>query len=186
LKILQRIEDLCGDTFPDISKEKGMQVLLYKKTPQTRYGHLKKGNPLEISIYISKADNINTSKELLIRMLVRSFIWQQYEYRFRNREQTLFEDILADEYVTAATTLMVLGRKLGRVNCAKALEQAIEETVYRLSQKQAQTKLVDLMYNFFQEENLKTKKRPNITEHREELVQKLLTLLPKTVDTETE
>jgi len=161
-------------------------VLLYKKTPQTRHGQLKESNPLEISLYLSKTDNSSVAKELLIRMLVHSFIWQQYEYRFRNREQTLFEDILADEYITSAVTFMVLGRKLGRANCAKALEQAIEETVYRLSQKQAQTKLVDLIYNFFQEENPKTKKTPNILEHREELVLKLLTFLPKTIETETE
>jgi len=124
-----------------MSKEKGILVLLYKKTPQTRYGQLKENNPLEINLYLSKTDNSSVAKELLIRMLVHSFIWQQYEYRFRNREQTLFEDILADEYITSAVTFMVLGRKLGRANCAKALEQAIEETVYRLSQKQAQTSL---------------------------------------------
>jgi ribonuclease HII len=115
-------------------------------------------------------------------MLVHSFIWQQYEYRFRNREQTLFEDILADEYITSAVTFMVLGRKMGRVNCIKALEQAVEETVYRLSQKQTQTKLIDLMYNFFQEE--KTKKTPNIIEHREELVLKLLEFLPENVNSQ--
>jgi len=169
-----------------VSKEKGILVLLYKKTPQTRYGQLKENNPLEINLYLSKTDNSSVAKELLIRMLVHSFIWQQYEYRFRNREQTLFEDILADEYITSAVTFRVLGRKLGRVNCAKALEQAIEETVYRLSQKQAQNKLVDLIYNFFQEENPKTKKTLNILEHREELVLKLLTFLPKTIETETE
>ena len=183
-KILQKIEDTCGDTFTDTSKEKGIQILLYKKTAQPRYGNLKENNPLEISLYISKTDNINTTKELLIRMIIHSFIWQQYEYRFRNHEQTLFEDILADEYVTSVTTFMVLGRKLGRANCAKALEQAIGETVYRLSQKQAQTKLVDLMYSFFQEEKLKTKKRPDIIEQRENLVLKLLDFLPKTINPE--
>jgi hypothetical protein len=183
---LQKIEDVCGDTFPDISKEKGIQVLIYKKTPQTRSGHIKEDNPLEISLYLLKTDNTDTSKELLIRVLVHSFIWQQYEYRFRNREQTLFEDILADEYVTSAFTFMVLGRKMGRANCVKALEQAVEETVYRLSQKQTQTKLVDLMYNFFQEENPKIKKRPDIIEHREELVLKLLTFLPNNIDSTAE
>ncbi|MCL2173089.1 MAG: hypothetical protein LBH62_04335 [Nitrososphaerota archaeon] len=176
---MQKIECICGDTFPDISIEKGIQIFLFKKTPQTRYGHLKEDNPLEISLYLSKTDNINTAKELLIRMLVHSFIWQQYEYRFRNREQTLFEDILADEYVTSAFTFMILGRKMGRANCVKALEQAVEETVYRLSQKQTQTKLAEVMYNFFQEENLRTKKRTNIIEHREELVLKLLEFLPE-------
>jgi len=116
-------------------------------------------------------------------MLVHSFIWQQYEYRFRNREQTLFEDILADEYVTIAFTYIILGRKMGRNNCTKALEQAVEETVHRLSQKQTQTKLTELMYNFFQEENPKNKKRTNIIEHREELVQKLLEFLPEKTET---
>ena len=181
-KILQKIEDLCGDTFTTPSKEKGILVLLYKKTAQTRYGHLKENNPIEINIYLSKTDNTNTTKELLIRMIIHSFIWQQYEYRFRNREQTLFEDILADEYVTAITTFKVLGKKPIRTNCTKALEQAIEETVHRLTQKQTQNKLIDLMYNFSQEENPKTKKRPNIIEHREELILKLLTFLPKNIN----
>jgi len=182
--VLQKIEDTCGDTFTDISKEKGIQILLYRKTAQTRQGSLNENNPLEISVYLLKTDNTNMLKELLIRMLVHSFIWQQYEYRFRNREQTLFEDILADEYVTAIITFTVLGRKIGRTNCAKALEQAVEETVYRLTQKQTKNKLVDLMYNFFQEKKLKTKKRPDIIEHREELVLKLLTFLPKNIETE--
>jgi hypothetical protein len=183
---LQKIEDTCGDTFTDTSKENGIQILLYKKTAQTRYGNLKEDNPLEISIYLSKTDNTNITKELLIRMLVHSFIWQQYEYRFRSREQTLFEDILSDEYVTSMVTFTVLGRKLGRANCAKALEHAIEKTVYRLSQKQAQNKLVDLLYNFFQEEKTKTKKTQDLLEKREELVRKLLTFLPKTIDIELE
>ncbi|MCL2134359.1 MAG: hypothetical protein FWH37_02230 [Candidatus Bathyarchaeota archaeon] len=179
--MLQKIEAVCGDTFPDIAKETGIQVLLYKKTSQNRYGCIEESNPLEISIYLSKTDNNNTTKELLIRMLVHSFIWQQYEYRFRNREQTLFEDILADEYVTSVATFMVLGRKLGKANCAKILEQAIDETVYRLSKKQTQNKLIDLVYSFFQEENLKIKKSPNIIEHREKLILKLLTFLPKNI-----
>jgi hypothetical protein len=185
-KILQKIENLCGDTFPDISKEKGIQVLLYKKTPKTRWSKIEESNPLEISLYLSKTDNNNTTKEQLIRTIVHSFVWQQYEYRFRNQEQTLFEDILADEYVTSTTTFMILGRKLVRTNCAKALQQALDETIYRLSQKQTQNKLVDFMYNFYQEETTKNKKRPNIIEHREKLVQKLLTFLPNAKNVETE
>jgi hypothetical protein len=118
-------------------------------------------------------------------MIVHSFIWQQYEYRFRNREQTLFEDILADEYVTSVVTFMVLGRKLVRTDYTKTLEHAIEETVYRLSQKQARNKLVDLMHSFFQEEKQpKNKKTSDIREQREKLVLKLLTFLPKNISQE--
>ena len=184
-KILRKIEDACGDNFTNMSKQKGILVLLHKKTPQNRYGNLKDDNPLEISIYISKADNTNTAKELLVRMLVHSFIWQQYEYHYRDRVQTLFEDILADEFVTSMVTFMVMGRKLGKVNCAKALEQAVDETVYRLSQKQTQSKLVDLMYGFFQEDP-KSKKRADILQYREELVVKLLTFLPKNIELDLE
>ncbi|XHH09916.1 MAG: hypothetical protein ACFCUE_04615 [Candidatus Bathyarchaeia archaeon] len=184
-KILKRIEDACGDTFTSTSKEKGILVLLHKKTAQTRYGNLKEDNPLEINLYISKTDNTNTAKELLVRMLVHSFIWQQYEFRFRDRVQTLFEDILADEYVTSMVTFMVLGRKLGRANCVKALEQAVEETVYRLSEKQAQSKLVDLLYGYFQEGS-KNKKTRDILESREELVLKLLAFLPKSLNLDLE
>ena len=180
---MQKIEDVCDDTFTEPSKEKGLQIFLYKKTAQTRYGMLKENNPLEISVYLSKSDNFNTLKELLVHMLVQSFIWQQYEYRFRYCEQTLFEDILADEYVTVIATYTVLGRKLGRANCAKALEQAIEETVYRLSQKQTQNKLINLLHDFFQEEKTKNKKRQPLLEKREELILKLLTFLPKNIET---
>jgi hypothetical protein len=181
---LRKIEDTCKDTFTEPAKEKGIQILLYKKTVKTRYGSLKENNPLEISLYLSKTDNTNTLKELLIRMIVHSFIWQQYEYRFRNFEQTLFEDILADKYITSIITLTVLGRKLVRANCAKALKQAVEETVHQLSQKQTQNKLIDLLYNFFQEEKTKNKKTQNILEKREELVLKLLTFLPKNITPE--
>jgi hypothetical protein len=181
-KILRRIEETCGDTFTNTSKQQGILVLRHKKTLQNRYGSLKEDNPLEISLYLSKTDNTKTAKEVLVRMLVHSFIWQQYEFHFRDRVQTLFEDILADEYVTSIVTFLVLGRKPGRANCAKALEEAVEETVYRLSQKQTQGKLVDLMYGFFQEGNGKNKKKQDILEAREELVLKLLTFLPKNVN----
>lgn len=186
-RILQKIEETCGDTFTSTAREKGILVLLHKKTPQTRYGTLKQENPLEISLYLSKADNTNTAKELLVRMLVHSFIWQQYEFRFRDHIQTLFEDILADEYTASMVTFMVLGRKLTRANCIKALEQAVDETVYRLSQKQVQGRLVDLMYGFFEEENEKAaKKRRDVLECREELVLKLLTFLPKNIQDDLE
>lgn len=187
-KILRKIEDACSEDFTNTAKEKGILVILHKKMPQDRYGTLKEDNPLEISVYLSKTDNTNIAKELLVRMLVHSFIWQQYEFHFRDRLQTLFEDILADEFVAEMVTLTVLGRKLGRANCTRALEQAVEETAYRLSQKATQGRLVDLMYGFFQEGNGngKTKKKQDVLETREELVLKLLTFLPKSINLELE
>ncbi len=185
-KILRKIEDACGEDFTNTAKEKGILILLHKKMPQDRYGTLKEDNPLEISLYISKTDNTNIAKELLVRMLVHSFVWQQYEFHFRDRLQTLFEDILADEFVAEMVALTVLGRKLGRANCTKALELAVEATAFRLSQKATQGRLVDLMYGFFQEGNGKNKKKQDILETREELVLKLLTFLPKSVNLEFE
>ena len=139
--------------------------------------------PLEISLFLTKNDTTNSMKELLVRMLTHSFIQQQYEFHFRMREQTLFEDILADEFVTSMVSFMVLGRKLGRANCAKALDQAIEETVYRLSQKTTRNKLVNELYSFYQEYPDKIKKRQvDLLENREELISKLLRFLPKTVN----
>ena len=99
------------------------------------------------------------------------------------REQTLFEDILADELVTSMVSFTVLGRKLGKANCAEALDQAIEQTVYRLSQKAARTKLVDTLYGFFQEQPTKSKNQKNdVLASREELISKLLEFLPKNVN----
>jgi hypothetical protein len=162
-------------------------VLLHKKTPEDRNGNLKEDNPLEISLYLTKTDNTNAAKELLVRMLVHSFIWQQYEFHFRDRIQTLFEDILADEFVAEMVALSVLGKKLGRTNCAKALEQAVSETAHRLSQKKVQGKLVDMLCGFFNEaEGNKSKKKPNMLEKREELVLKLLTFLPKNINLDLE
>ncbi len=182
-RILRKIEDLCGDTFTSTSKQHGILVLLHKKTPQTNNGFLKEDNPLEISLFLSKNDTTASMKELLVRMLTHSFIQQQYEFHFRMREQTLFEDILADEFVTSMVAFMVLGRKLGRANCAKALDQAVEETVYRLSQKAAKSKLVDELYSFYQEYPDKIKKgKIDLLENREELISKLLRFLPKTVN----
>jgi hypothetical protein len=182
-KILRKIEDSCGDTFTSTSKQHGILVLLHKKTPNTNAGFLKEDNPLEINLFLTKNDTTNSMKELLVRMLTHSFIQQQYEFHFRMREQTLFEDILADEFVTSMVSFMVLGRKLGRPNCAKALDQAIEETVYRLSQKTTKNKLVNVLYDFFQEYPEKIKKREtDILENREELISKLLEFLPKKVN----
>jgi hypothetical protein len=122
-------------------------------------------------------------KELLIRMLTHSFIQQQYEYHFRIQEQTLFEDILADECLASIVSLMVLGKKLGRANCAKALDIAIEMTVYRLSQKATRARLVNELYSFFQEYPSKIKNREtDIVENREELIIKLLKFLPKNIN----
>lgn len=178
-KILRKIEDACGDTFTNTSKRDGIVILLHKKTPKSRNSSLPEDNPLEISLYLSKNDTTSSMKEILVRMLVHSFIYQQYEFHFRIREQTLFEDILADEFVTSMISFRVLGRKLGRANCTKALEEAVDETVYRLSQKATQSKLVDLMWGFFQEYLGKTRKQKiDILEEREELIAKLLKFLP--------
>jgi pyruvate-formate lyase len=147
-------------------------------------GILADDNPIEINLFLAKNDAPDTLKTLLVRMLVYSFVQQQYEFHFRMREQTLFEDILADELVAAKAGLLVMGRKLGRANCAKALEQAIQQTVYRLSKKQAQNALIDMAYNFFQEVPANKKQKVDILTSREELIAKLLELLPKTVNPE--
>lgn len=182
-KILRKIEDACGDTFTNTSKRDGIVILLHKKTPKSRNSSLPEDNPLEINLFLSKNDTTSSMKELLVRMMVHSFIYQQYEFHFRMREQTLFEDILADEFVTSMISFRVLGRKLGRASCTKALEDAVDETVYRLSQKVTQSKLVDLMCGFFQEYLGKTKnQKVDILEEREELISKLLKFLPKTVN----
>ena len=141
LKILQKIEELGGDTFPKKTKREGITILLHKRTPKYQIsGFLKDGFPLEVHLFLSKNENTASLKELLIRMLVQSFIHQHCEFHFRLREQTLFEDILADELVTSKISFMVMGKRLGRANCAKAVDQAVEQTVYRLSQKSARDK----------------------------------------------
>lgn len=182
-KIVRKIEEVCGDTFTNASIQKGILIFLYKKVQQNRNGTLNEEDPLEISLFLSKNDTTNTIKELLVRMLAHSFIQQQYEFRFRIREQTLFEDILADEFVTSIVCFMVLGRKISRANCTKALDQAVNETVYRLSQKEARNKLVNMLYQFFQGGTGKNKKKQtDILSDREELIIKLLTFLPKNIN----
>jgi len=185
-KILGKIEDVCGDAFTNTSKREGMNVVLHKKTPKDRSGALNDDNPLEINLFLTKNDTESALKERLIRMLVHSFIQQKYEFHFRVREQTLFEDILADEYVTSLVSLTVLGRKPGRTSCEKALDEAMAETVYRLSQKPVRARLVDVLCRFSQQpqpaSTNKTKKRKtDILEKREDLITKLLQFLPKTI-----
>lgn len=185
-KILRKIEEACGDTFTNTAKQYGIIVLLHKKTPKSEIsGALNEENPLEINLFLAKSDATDSLKELLVRTLAHSFIQQQYEFHFRMREQTLFEDILADELVTSMVSFTVLGRKLGKTNCAEALDQAIEQTVYRLSQKTARTKLVDTLYGFFQEQPAKNKNQKNdVLASREMLISKLLEFLPKNVNIE--
>jgi hypothetical protein len=144
-------------------------------------GLLNEQSPLEVHLFLGRNDSTAVLKELLVRMIVQSFIHQQYEFHFRLREQTLFEDILADELVTSKITCVVMGRKLGRANCAKAIGDAVEQTVYRLSQKSARDKLAEFTYSFFQEKEAKGKQqKTDILTSREELISRLLELLPKT------
>jgi hypothetical protein len=181
-KILQRIEDICGCMFTAPSREEGIVVLLHKKKIEQISGCLSEENPLEINIYCMKKDSTNALKERLVRMLINSFIQQQYEFCFRIREQVLFEDILANELVASKIGFMVMGKKIRRVHCARALDEAVALTVYRLSQKHARNKLVDITCSFFQEQTTKDKKsRTDIISCREGLVAKLLELLPKTL-----
>ncbi|MCW3999857.1 MAG: hypothetical protein NWE93_06430 [Candidatus Bathyarchaeota archaeon] len=180
-RILGKIEDACGEAFTSTAKQSGITVLLSKKTQKSRSGLLKQENPLEISLFLTKNDTSNTLKELLVRMLVHSFIWQQYEFHFRVREQTLFEDILADEFSTAMISLVVLGRKPTKANCAEALDRAVEETVDRLSQKTPRSRLVDALFKSFQDYPDKIRKgNADILVCREELIEELLQFLPKT------
>jgi hypothetical protein len=185
IKLLRRIEETCGNTFPEMAKQEGITVILHKKMHDNQLeGLLADDNPIEINLFLTKSDNTDTLKTLLVRMLVYSFVQQQYEFHFRMREQTLFEDILADELVAAKAGLIVMGRKLGRANCAKALEQAIQQTVYRLSKKQAQNTLIDMACNYFQEYPANKKQKVDILTSREELIARLLELLPKTINPE--
>jgi hypothetical protein len=179
-KILRKIEECCGGAFTDTSKQDGITVVLHKKADTLNGGSLNEENPLEINLFLAKSDNADLLKALLVRMLARSFIAQLYEFHFRMREQTLFEDILADEFAASMVCFMVLGRKLSRANCAEALDQAVEYTVFRLTQKAPRGKLVDLLYGYLQEKPSSSKQ--DILETREKLVAKLLELLPKSVN----
>ena len=181
-KLLRRIEDACGDSFTNTAKQSGISVTLYKKTTEPNVGSLHEGNPLEIDMFLTKNDNIAYIKENLVRLLTHSFIEQMYEFHFRVREQTLFEDILADECLASIVSLMVLGKKPVKANCTKALDQAIAETVFRLSQKPARGKLLEEMQNLFQTypDRIKNQKI-DILEKREEFIANLLRFLPKNV-----
>lgn len=181
--MLRKIEGCCGDRFTNVAKQNGILVLLHKKTPNDNNGSLKEDNPIEINLYLNKNDTVTSTKELLIRLLTHSYIEQMYEFHFRLREQTLFEDILADECLTSVVNLMVSGRKLGKANCAKALDEAIAETVFRLSQKPAREKLVDQIYSFFQEYPDRIKNQNiGIIEDRENFIAMLMKFLPKNVN----
>jgi hypothetical protein len=184
VKILKKIEDSCGYTFPDTAKQEGIVVILHKKPPVDQIsGLISDENPLEVNLFLAKNDTQDTLKQLLIRMLVSSFIQQQYEFHFRMREQTLFEDILADELLALKVSFSIAGRKLTRSTCAEALDQAVAQTVYRLSQKAARNKLVELLHSHFEDTPIKAKKdERDILAVREELVAKLLELLPKSVN----
>jgi hypothetical protein len=189
-KIIGKIETVCGDVFTNLSKRDGINVVLHKKTLKDRYGKLNDDNPLEISLFLAKSDTANNLKERLIRMLVHSFIQQKYEFHFRIHDQTLFEDILADEYITSVASLAVMGKKPGRANCEKALDEALGETIFRLSQKPVRARLVSVLCNLSQtQQNVsasksKSKGKPqkrqaDILEKREEIITELMQFLPK-------
>ena len=180
--ILKKIEIVCGDIFTNTSKNEGISVILYKKATKDRDSYLDENNPLEIHLLIPKNDTSGALKENLIRMLTHSYIKQKIEFHFRIREQTLFEDILADELFTSIVAFAIMGKKSGRANCEKALNQAINETVYRLGQKTTKNRLIDLLNNFSKQYSTKIKNQKNdLLEQREELITKLLEFLPQTL-----
>jgi hypothetical protein len=186
-KILAKIEDLCGDSFTNTSKREGINILLHKKKSGSRTGDVKEENPLEIHLFLTKTDTTNFMKERLTRLLTRSFILQKYQFHFRLRDQTLFEDILADEFLTSMVSLMVSGKKPGKASCEKALDEAIEETVYRLSLKTARSKLLDAMCTFSEDYARKIKnQKMDILEEKENLIAKLLSFLPESVYSEAQ
>lgn len=184
-KVIRKIEDSCGCVFPEIVRQEGIKVLLNRRLEDNRLdGLLSDDNPLEIHLFVARTDSINTLKMLLTRMLVYSFIQQQYEFHFRMREQTLFEDFLADQLLAAKVGLIVMGKKLSRAHCVKAVQQAIEQTVYQLSKKKAQNILSQLVYDFLQECPAKSRQKVDILTSREELIDKLLELLPRAANPE--
>ena len=181
-KVLSKIEESCGEGFTNTSRKEGITINLFKRGSQNPAGKIEEENPLSIDLYLLKSDTNSAIKENLVHMLTRSLICQNYQFHFRMRELTLFEDILADELLASVVTYMVLGRKLGRKNCEKALNSAIEETVNRLSQKGPRNKLLDEMCGFTKEYIGKIRKnKTDILTQRESLVSKLLCLLPETV-----
>ena len=181
-KILTKMEDSCLEQFTATSKKEGITVNLFKRATGNPAGTIDEEHPLSIDLYLSKTDTLGSMKENLVHMLTRSLICQKYQFHFRMREQTLFEDILADEFLALIVTYMVMGKRIGRNNCEKALDAAIQETVQRLEQKKPRAKLLDALCNFSQEyaRQIKERKTEILTE-RERLVADLLTMLPEAV-----
>ncbi|MCW4006912.1 MAG: hypothetical protein NWF04_10045 [Candidatus Bathyarchaeota archaeon] len=181
-RLMGRIEEGCGEVFTNTAKAEGITVLWCKKNQETSNGAVQEDEPLKISLYLTKTDTLTSIKESLVHLLVHSLIYQKYQFHFRLREQTLFEDILADEFLASVVTLMVLGKKFGRKTCEAALDQAVQETAQRLSQKKTRSKLLNELYNFTEgyTRSIKNRKTDILTE-REKLIVNLLSLLPETV-----
>jgi len=78
---------------------------------------------------------------------------------------------------------LVMGRKPGYATCNDAIDYALEEAVDRLSRTDRRGILVKALMEFFKEYQSKMKrKESNILKERENVLIRLPSLLPETID----
>jgi hypothetical protein len=169
-------------SFPAKAKE-GMTVYLHKRRKDDSLGDMEETKPLECNIYLRKSDTWRELKPTLIHELIHCLMWQKFYFDLRTGTPTLFADVFADELMVSVVEYLVMGRKPGHATCNDAIDYALEEAVDRLSRTNRRDILVKALMEFFKEYQVKMKrKESNILKERENVLARLPSLLPETID----
>ena len=138
--------------------------------------------PLGCNLYLKKQDSWGTIKRTLVHELIHCIMWQKFYFDLRSGKPTFFADIFADELMTSTVECMVVGLKPGQKICRDALDYAINDAANRLRRTDNRNKLVKALIPFFDEYRNKLKhKKSNILLERENILNRLPSLLPKTI-----
>jgi len=181
LTILSNIEEHCGFSFPARTISEGMVVYLFQLKRSNDLGNMNETKPLECNLFLRKGYTWTDVKAVLIHELIHCLMWQKFYFDLRTRKPTFFADVFADELMACVVECLVLGHKPSYQTCDDAIDCAIGEAVYRLSETDERGKLVRAL-GFLEEYCSKMKnKESNILKAREGVLGRLPSLIPEKI-----
>lgn len=182
-QILRRVEKYCGFPFPSKTVTEGMTAYVYKrKKDDPNVGDMEETKPLEFNIYIGRSDSWKDTKRTIIHELIHCLSWQKFYFDYRTSRPSLFADLFADELVTSIVECMVIGYKPGPKSCRDALDYAMDDLSDRLKNEDRRRRLATVLMQFSEEYQRKIKrKESHILKEREEILNRLPSLLPETI-----
>jgi hypothetical protein len=181
-EILSGIEEQCGFGFPAKTISAGMIIHLFQRRCSDNLGDMDETKPLECNIYMGRSDTWRELKAPLVHELIHCLMWQKLYFDRRTGKPTFFADVFADELMACVVERLVIGFKPSYDACYDAIDAALGEAVYRLSETNQRGKLVKALMEFFDDYISKVgKKESNILKERENLLDRLPSLIPESI-----